>query len=154
MKKTIKITVVLLLLIFIGIQFIRPARAVPVFEKENDLIQVYQAPMEIARLLKNACYDCHSYHTQYPWYAELAPFSWMIADHIRHGRGEVNYSEWKNYPLMDRSELLLHSGRQVKKGHMPIAGYVRFHPEAQLSEQEKEQLISWFRKTGEAVRPQ
>lgn len=154
MKKYIRTTAIFLFTIFVAIQFIRPERKTPVIQPENDMCYLLHPSTEIARLLKNACYDCHSYHTQYPWYAEVAPFSWLIAEHVRHGRGELNFSDWKSYPQLDQSELLLHSGRLVRKGHMPMPGYVRFHPEAQLTEKEKDHLIHWFRNTGEAIQPE
>lgn len=152
MKKITQYSFLLLALGFIAIQFKRPERPKSSSDPQNDLIQVLQPPQEVTRLLKAACYDCHSYQTRYPWYSEVAPFSWMIADHVRHGRSEVNFSNWTQYQPNEQSELLDHSGRLVERRHMPLPSYVWLHPEARLSEKEHALLRKWLKETGETLK--
>ena len=37
-------------------------------------------------LVVRACYGCHSNEVDWPWYANVAPVSWAIADHVDEGR--------------------------------------------------------------------
>lgn len=86
-------------------------------------------------LAVRACFDCHSNETKWPWYANVAPMSWIVEYDINNGRSIVNFSEWdRPYPLAE------YSGLSVRIGGMPIAKYRMAHPEAQLTPQETEEL--------------
>ena len=82
MKKKILIGVVALLVV---VQFFRIEQSNPVVEIEKDIITLRQPPPQVAKMLKEACYDCHSHETKYPWYSNIAPVSWLLADHRDHG---------------------------------------------------------------------
>src|SRR5688572_25353985 len=45
-------------------------------------------------LAVRACFDCHSNHTKWPWYANVAPMSWAVQFDVEVAREVVNYSEW------------------------------------------------------------
>ncbi len=45
-------------------------------------------------LAKDACFDCHSNETVWPWYAKIAPSSWLLAQDVDEGRSALNFSEW------------------------------------------------------------
>jgi len=47
-------------------------------------------------LARRACFDCHSNQTVWPWYARIAPFSWLVYDDVVEGRGKLNFSDWLN----------------------------------------------------------
>lgn len=51
---------------------------------------------EPASVLVRACGNCHSNHTDWPWYSQVAPVSWWIAWHVRKGRERLDWSEWEN----------------------------------------------------------
>lgn len=80
MKKRKKLNRVLLvlLLVFVGIQFIRIDKSHPKIKKRQDFVAITNPPKDIEKLIRDACYDCHSYETKYPWYAEVAPFSGLL----------------------------------------------------------------------------
>lgn len=80
-----------------------------------------------------------------PWYSYVAPVSWWVADHVHHGRGDLNFSQW---PVLDLEELE-HSfhdiDEQIAKGEMPLKSYLILHPEARLSEEDRAALRRWAR---------
>lgn len=83
-------------------------------------------------LARRACYDCHSNETEVPWYAQIAPISWVIRDHVDEGRQVLNFSE------MNRSFEEAHeAGEEVMEAEMPPPYYALLHPEAQLSDTER-----------------
>lgn len=83
-------------------------------------------------LAVRACFDCHSNHTKWPWYANVAPMSWAVQADVENARDIVNFSEWnRTYPLA------VYSGQRTLDENMPPYKYKMAHPEAQLTEQEK-----------------
>ncbi len=87
------------------------------------------------QLAQQSCYDCHSNLTEWRWYSNIAPMSWLIQRDVDEGRGVLNFSEW-NRAQPDLGELL----DQVSSGEMPPIQYTLIHPSAGLSTTEKSQL--------------
>ncbi len=92
-----------------------------------------------------ACMDCHSNETIYPWYASVAPGSWLLASHVTTARGDFNLSELDALPAFRRNNLGQDMGQRIRLGTMPPADYVLLHPSAKLSDVEKQQLIAGLR---------
>lgn len=91
---------------------------------------------ETRALAVRACYDCHSNEVVWPWYSNVAPFSWLIQHDVDEGRSKLNFSAWDK-PQREADE----AARSVKNGSMPRWFYVPLHPAANLTPAEKEQLI-------------
>lgn len=88
-------------------------------------------------LAVRACFNCHSNETRWPWYANVAPFSWVVQFDVDAARSVINFSEWnRSY------DLALYSGQSVRTGNMPTIKYRMAHPEANLTEQETHELAS------------
>jgi hypothetical protein len=86
-------------------------------------------------LAVRACFDCHSNETRWPWYADVAPVSWVVQHDVESARTVINFSAW------DRPyELAQHSSQSILIGTMPPAKYRMAHPEADLSREEKLEL--------------
>lgn len=98
-------------------------------------------------LAERACMDCHSNETRWPWYAYVAPGSWLMASHVKSGRGELNFSELNNLPPFRRGDLPDEIARQIREDVMPPKDYLLIHPEAKLSDAEKVQLIEGLQKS-------
>lgn len=145
MKKWIKRIVLVLLALFVIAQFIRIDKTVPEYDKNGDFISLNPGHEKEATLLKNACYDCHSYETKYPWYAEIAPVSWLVGDHIEDGRKHLNFSIWSTYEPEKQAHKLDESLEEMEEGKMPDPGYVKMHAEANLSKEDKEALMNYLR---------
>jgi mono/diheme cytochrome c family protein len=86
-------------------------------------------------LAVRACFDCHSNQTRWPWYANLAPFSWAVQQDVENARSIINFSEWNR-----RYVLSIYAGRRTSNGMMPPAKYLAAHPEAVLTPAERMEL--------------
>lgn len=126
-----------LAVIVILIQFIRPEMTNP--PVTGDI----KAPPAVAELLRRSCYDCHSNETHWPWYAQVAPISWLVARDVNDARKHLNFSIWEGYSSDRKSKKLGEIEEEVSAGEMPIAIYVSLHAQAQLSEAEKTILTTW-----------
>jgi mono/diheme cytochrome c family protein len=95
---------------------------------------------ETRALAKRACFDCHSNETVYPWYSNVAPVSWLVYHDIEEGRGNLNFSEWEaGSPRAKRAGS--EAGEKISSGEMPLPIYLLQHPEAKLTDAEKQALI-------------
>lgn len=94
-------------------------------------------------LFDRACADCHSNYTKWPWYSHIAPVSWLVQRDVDEGRAHFNVSEWGRAGKNEGEE----AAEEVQKGAMPLPIYLRMHPEARLTEAEKQQLIAGLQAT-------
>jgi hypothetical protein len=83
-------------------------------------------------LAKRACFDCHSNETSWPWYANVAPMSWVVASDVEAGRSVLNFSEWTNAP-----DIVSATSASVLGGEMPPRGYALQHGDARLTTEER-----------------
>jgi hypothetical protein len=102
-----------------------------------------QAPGEIHEILRRSCYDCHSNETRWPWYAWVAPVSWLVVHDVHEGRDEMNFSEWDRYDPEERVDKLEEAWEEVEEGEMPMFPYTVLHPSARLSEAELRAFEAW-----------
>ena len=86
-------------------------------------------------LARRACFDCHSNETRWPWYAQVAPASWLVQYDVDAGRAHMNLSEW-NRPQEEAGE----AAETVREGEMPPRIYGLLHPSARLSQTERQLL--------------
>lgn len=101
---------------------------------------VWDSPQSRA-LAQRACFDCHSNETVWPWYSRVAPMSWLVRRDVDEGREKLNFSEW-GQGRDERDEM----AEVVQEGEMPMPIYLLMHPEAVLSNAEKQQLINGLEK--------
>lgn len=140
MKKKI---IIVLIAIVVLIQFYPMEKPTVTTDNPNDLITTLNVPENISTLLKNACYDCHSNESTFPWYSNVAPVKWMLYDHISEAREELNFSNWNTLEKDDKADLLDDISSMVSEGEMPLKGYTILHSEANLSEAERELIATW-----------
>ncbi|MEN8202638.1 MAG: heme-binding domain-containing protein [Bacteroidota bacterium] len=143
MRKGIKIAGLLFILLLIILQFFRPEKNQGSITQEDDLISVANLPDSLAVILVSSCYDCHSNHTEYPWYSRISPVSWYLDKHIREGKEDLNLSE---YGLMDRAEkigALSDIYDAMEAGTMPLQSYVLIHRDARMSRGKMDVLMDW-----------
>jgi hypothetical protein len=125
------------------IQFFRPDRNEGNTHIQSDLLTTLDVPPPLADKLKNACYDCHSNRTKYPWYSQVAPVSWVLARHVREGKEEMNLSEFGNLEKREMIGVLSELCEVVEERSMPLPGYVAMHRGAEFSQEEVEALCEW-----------
>ena len=151
MKKIGKIVFYVLIGAFIIIQFFpynRPENNPP--EKFDFFIE-NQVPDEISTMIRNACFDCHSQETKYPWYSFVAPVSWLVAGDINDGRHHLDFSNWQSLEKKEKIKILDEIAEEVEDGSMPLEIYIPLHPEAKLNDQDREKLILWAESLAEKV---
>ena len=141
MKKVAKIIGIILLLVLIALQFIRPDKNQEGYESVAAFEMETQPTAEIKTILRNNCYDCHSNQTVYPWYAEIAPISYWLDEHVEDGKKHFNVSAWESYSVKRKDHKLDELIEEVDEGHMPLNSYTWLH--GNLSDSEKKILISW-----------
>ncbi len=135
MKKLLIIT----LLVLVGIQFIPMNVPAEVPTKAEDELQ---APEDVMAVLKRSCFDCHSNHTKFPWYSNIAPASWFTKMHVKEGREHMNFSTWASYDDEKKLKYLEKIPKAIKS-KMPLPSYLLIHQDAKLSDADKELLTKW-----------
>lgn len=129
------------------VQLIRIDKTNPDTIEKDQFVKVEAVPENVASIMKRACYDCHSNHTVWPWYSNMAPVSWFVGKHVREGREELNFSEWGTYDDGRRHHKLEECMEEIEEGEMPFEGYVVWHDEALLTPEDTAVLFTYFRKT-------
>src|SRR5438067_13222447 len=143
MIKVLKWTLILLVCVIVGIQFIRPARTNPPIDQSKTIEANSQMTPEVTSILDRSCRDCHSNQTVWPWYTNVAPISWWLSNHVNEGRRDLNMSEWGRLPRDRQERKLRQICDEIEDGAMPLSSYVPMHPAARLSEQDKKTLCDW-----------
>jgi hypothetical protein len=143
MKKILKIIAIILVIAFVAIQLYRPDRSNPPTVQAQTLEATANVPENVAQILTRSCNDCHTNKTVYPWYSNVSPFSWLLADHINEGRRELNFSVWNTYTAKKKRHKYDEICEQVTSGEMPHNQYLWLHREAQLSAEDKKLLCDW-----------
>ena len=132
-----------LLVVLVAIQLFHPERNNGSVAGPNFIGAKKPVPANVAKVLQRACYDCHSNYTVYPWYANVQPIAWWLAHHVNDGKRHFNLSEFTTYTNKRASHKLEAAVNELKEGGMPLPSYTWAHPEARLSEADKQLLIEW-----------
>jgi Haem-binding domain len=140
MKKKLKWAVIGLAAIFGLLQFTNPARTNP--PVVNDLAATNPPPAGVTTLLHAACYDCHSYETKWPLYSRIAPSSWLVVSDVTEGRENLNFSDWPQDPKR-AAKKLERVNEELDYREMPPKKYSLLHPDARLTEAQRQTLLDW-----------
>ncbi|MBK5208775.1 MAG: heme-binding domain-containing protein [Flavobacteriaceae bacterium] len=131
-----------ILAVFILIQFIRPEKNDSKNET-NAISTVMEIPVEVNKMIQTSCADCHSNSTKYPWYNEIAPASWYLAQHVKEGKEHLNFSEWTTYNKDQKEHLLKDLKEVLNERKMPLKSYLLIHKDAKLTENQYQILYDW-----------
>lgn len=147
MKKALKITGAMLLLVFIAVQFYQPAPNVDKGQVyTSDFTQNYPAmPDEVKTAIRTSCYDCHSNNTNYEWYDYIQPARSLVEKHIKDGKENLNFSEWDTYSGRKQKRLITSIKKQIETKEMPMSSYTLMHKDAQLNDQQIKTLTQWLK---------
>lgn len=136
----------LIVVVFIGIQFVRPERNLSAAAPGADHLAVMYPPSaEVQAVLEHACYDCHTDNTRYPWYAEVQPVAWWLNDHIQDGKKHFNFDHFGAYSTKRQLHKLEELIEEVEEENMPLPSYQITHGDARLTQHEVDSLIAWTR---------
>ncbi len=130
---------ILIILIFIGIQFV--PMDVPA-DVPTKAVNSIEAPENVQAILDRSCFDCHSNHTIYPWYSNIAPVSWFTKHHVEEGRKHMNFSTWASYEDEKKLKFLQKIPKAIQS-KMPLSSYLIMHQDAKLSDADKEAIKIW-----------
>jgi mono/diheme cytochrome c family protein len=100
------------------------------------------------RLVAGGCNDCHSNLTNWRWYSNVAPASWLVQRDVDGGRHHLNFSEW-NKPQPSVDEVV----RAIRDGGMPPVQYKIVHADARLSQSQRDALVRGVQATYRADPP-
>lgn len=138
MKRTIIIIIICLAAVFLLIQLIP-------YGHQHTNPPVIQEPKwdspQTRELAQRACFDCHSNETVWPWYSNLAPVSWLVQRDVDEGRQHLNFSDWSRVREPDEIPEV------IRESRMPPSQFLIMHPEARLTQAEKDALISGMQAT-------
>jgi len=131
------------LIVLLALQAIRPEKNVSTAIQSKDISTQVATPPSIKRILETACYDCHSNNTRYPWYAEVQPVGWILANHVRSGKRHLNLSEFAALPNEKAKRKLKQIAEEVSQHEMPMSSYTWMHSDAKLTEAQVKELSAW-----------
>lgn len=129
-KKTVFTVLILLTIVFAGIQFIHPEI------KNPKVTGDFTAPANVKAIIKRACYDCHSNETNLRWYDKPAPIYWQVAKDVKEGREGLNFSTWQQLEPAIQKSKIWEAVNQVIAGSMPFKSYTLVHPQTKLSKED------------------
>ena len=132
-----------LIVIFIALQFYRPANNNNSVIVSHTISSVVHIPEHVNTILKKACYDCHSNNTTYPWYSYVQPVGIWLNSHVNDGKKHLNFDEFATYRLRKQYHKLEEVIDEVKSKGMPLKSYVLIHENANLSLDERSTLTKW-----------
>lgn len=129
----------------LGIATLLVLQFVPLeFARDNPLATAtIQAPPEVYRILRRSCFDCHSYETRWPWYAWVAPASWLVTADVAEARVKMNFSDWGTLGAGAQRRRVRKIVEEVEDGEMPMWQYTLLRPGARLSDSEIATLRKW-----------
>lgn len=136
---------VLVVAIVLVIQVIPVERNVSTVPPGQSFEKTEKVPANVAAILKVSCYDCHSNNSRYPWYSELQPGAWFMAQHIKEGKEELNFDEFNDYSKRRKKAKIKSIISQIEKDEMPLKSYRMMHGNARLSADKKKELLDFFR---------
>jgi hypothetical protein len=144
MKKYLKWTGLGLLAVLVIMQFFQISKTNPAVVAEQDFINIHKPSAEVTKILKAACYDCHSHETAYPLYTYFVPLSYWIKNHIVEGREELNFSTWSTYAAEKADHKLEECVEKVSEKKMPLRSYTITHSDAKLNAEQIKLLSDYF----------
>ncbi|MHA7843448.1 MAG: heme-binding domain-containing protein [Winogradskyella sp.] len=144
-KKLIKRIGLVLLIALIIAQFFGPEKNDGDIASVEAFIADTNPPEDVQMIMKSACFDCHSDHTRYPWYNNITPVNYWLADHVKDGKKHFNASKWSDYSDKKKDHKLEELAEEVEEGHMPLPSYTWTHSDAKLSKEQIEAVEAWVK---------
>ncbi|MDH5033465.1 heme-binding domain-containing protein [Chryseobacterium cucumeris] len=130
-------------LFLIVIQFFDTDKNIATVPSDNAIEKHYQVPVHVLGLLKTSCYDCHSNTTAYPWYNNIQPVKWWLADHVNSGKRHLNFDEFNSYSKEKKIKKLDEVAETIREGEMPLTSYAVVHQNAKLTDTQKSEIEQW-----------
>jgi hypothetical protein len=127
-----------LIAIFVVLQVVRPS--IPSKPATSEL----QAPPEVKRILEKDCYSCHSDQVRLSWFDQIVPAYWLVRHDIVTAREHLDFSTLGNKPAAVQKATLYEAVNMMQLGAMPLAQFVRLHPEARVTPEDLTTLKAYL----------
>ena len=141
--KIIKKVLVLLLVGLVIAQFFGPDKNEGNLASIDAFMAETNPPEDVKVILKEACIDCHSDVTRYPWYNNITPVNYWMADHVKHGKKHFNISNWEGNSVKRKDHKFEELIEMVEAKEMPLNSYTWTHNEAKLTDDQIKSVIDW-----------
>ena len=138
MTRRLRISALAVLIVLALAQLVQPETKSPNVDPGRRLWNSMDP--HVKEITQRACGNCHSYETKWPWYAKFSPVSWFLARHVEQGRAKLNFDDWSPAAASDQLEEIYDS---IAKKKMPLWSYLLMHPEARLSQADRDVLLAW-----------
>jgi len=125
------------------IQLLPSGRTNPPVVAAQTIERTLTVPADVKVILDRSCHNCHSNDTVWPWYAHVAPISWLMVGDVNAAREDMNFSEWGTENTDAQRDSLLEICRKVKAGAMPLRSYTILHRDAVLTPADVATLCTW-----------
>lgn len=142
MKLLKKILFAIFILLVIA-QFFRPEKNDGNLESVNAFLAETNPPESVKAILQESCFDCHTNSSRYPWYNAITPVNYWLADHIKHGKKHLNFSNWDGNSVKRKDHKFEEIIEMVEQKEMPLPSYTYTHSEARLNEEQIQAVIDW-----------
>ena len=137
-----KVLLVLLVVLVIA-QFFGPERNEGSLQSVEPFLAETKPNDQVATILKETCFDCHSDFTRYPWYDKITPVNYWLNDHVEEGKEHLNFSDWSNYSTKKKDHKMEEVAEEVEEGEMPLKSYTYTHADANLSDEQIQAVVDW-----------
>ncbi|RED45917.1 heme-binding domain-containing protein [Seonamhaeicola aphaedonensis] len=144
--KIIKKLLLLLVIAFIIAQFFRPEKNTGDLASIEPFLAETKPPEDVKLILKEACFDCHSNVTRYPWYNNITPVNFWLKNHIDHGKKHFNISKWEGNSVKRKDHKFEELIEMVEEKSMPLNSYTWTHSEAKLTDAQTSSVVEWAKK--------
>ncbi|WP_428743362.1 heme-binding domain-containing protein [Tenacibaculum sp.] len=141
--KTIKKILLVLLVLFVIAQFFGPAKNQGDLASVQPFLDETNPPENVKTILKVSCYDCHSDFTVYPWYNNITPVNYWLAEHIKDGKRHFNFSNWVGNSTKRKDHKMEEFIKMVENKWMPMDSYTWIHKDAKLSDAQIKEVVDW-----------
>ena len=109
----------------------------------TELLAGADIPPSVLNVFADACANCHSEKTRWPWYSDIAPASWIVESDVKRARERFNLSRWDRLDTAEQRLLLTAIATVIENREMPLHRFVVFHPGVKLSTADSVQVIEW-----------
>jgi cytochrome c len=109
----------------------------------SQLLGGAQIPEPLRQLVERKCGNCHSETVAWPFYARVAPVSWLVERDVVQARAHMNLSRWGAYSSEEKMDLLSRIAANAHSGEMPPARYTAIHRDSKLLSAEQDALYDW-----------
>lgn len=143
MRLGLKQSGIAITVVFIAIQLVPVDTRNPAVNPPQTIYATTPVPPDVRSVFDGSCKDCHSSETRWPWYAHVAPASWIVAHDVHEGRKEMNFSEWGTYSAKKREDKLEEICEQIVNGDMPESKYAFIHRKSKPTEEQRNAVCNW-----------